>query len=195
VTLALRPAAFIDRDGVINVERHHVHRIADFELLPGVVNGLRRLAAQGYALVVVTNQAGIAKGLYDEPAFQLLTAHMLGLLRAHGVVLDGVYHCPHHPHGSVLRYAVVCDCRKPAPGLLLRAAEDLRLELPRSVLVGDKTSDTAAGRAAGLRHTVLVRSGHALPDDAARHADHVAADLDAAALWLCAQPGSGALHG
>ncbi len=182
-----RPAAFIDRDGVINVERGYVHRIEDFTLLPGVTDGLHRLAAQGYALVVVTNQAGIAKGLYDEAAYRRLTLHMCGVLAAAGAALGGVYHCPHHPAGKVPAYTLTCDCRKPAPGLLLRAAAELSLDLARSVLVGDKTSDTAAGRAAGVRATVLVRSGHALPADASAQADHLCADLDAASRWICAK--------
>ncbi len=180
-----RPAAFIDRDGVINVERHYVHRIEDFELLPGVIDGLRRLAAHGYALVVVTNQAGIAKGLYDEQDYERLTAHMRGLLAAQGVQLAGVYHCPHHPQGKVAAFTRDCACRKPAPGLLLQAAAELALDLARSVLVGDKPSDTAAGRAAGVRRTVLVESGHALPPDAALLADHRCAGLAQAADWLC----------
>jgi D-glycero-D-manno-heptose 1,7-bisphosphate phosphatase len=183
-----RPAAFIDRDGVINVDLHHVGRPEDFHLLPRATEGLRTLAAQGYALVVVTNQAGIAKGLYDEAAYQHLTRHMASLLQADGVELAGVYHCPHHPQGTIGRYAVACDCRKPAPGMLLRAAADLDLDLTRSVLVGDKPSDTAAGRAAGVRWTVLVRSGHALPANAETQADHVCADLAAAADWLACRP-------
>ena len=185
----LRAAAFIDRDGVINAELGYVWRTEDFHLLPGAVDGLRRLAGCGYALVVVTNQAGIAKGLYDEAAYRHLTAYMRGLLAAQGVVLDGVYHCPHHPQGTVAAYARECDCRKPAPGLLRQAARELGLDLARSVLVGDKTSDTQAGRAAGLRRTVLVESGHALPADALAQADHRCADLAAAARWLCAGRG------
>jgi D-glycero-D-manno-heptose 1,7-bisphosphate phosphatase len=180
-----RPAAFIDRDGVINEELNYVGRIEDFHLLPGACNGLRRLASCGYALVVVTNQAGIAKGRYDETAYEELTRHMRDLLASEGVALAGVYHCPHHPEGTVARHAIACDCRKPAPGMLLRAARELGLDLARSVLVGDKISDTEAGRAAGLRWTVLVESGHALPEDALRFADHRCADLDQAAWWLC----------
>lgn len=183
----LRPAAFIDRDGVINAELDYVHHADDFHVLPGVVTGLQRLAALGYALVVVTNQAGIAKGLYDEAAFEQLTLHMRELFAREGVHFEGVFHCPHHPRGSVAAFAVECDCRKPAPGLLLRAARELALDLPRSVLVGDKTSDAQAGRAAGVRWTVLVESGHSLPADADDFADHRCADLAAAADWIAAR--------
>jgi D-glycero-D-manno-heptose 1,7-bisphosphate phosphatase len=180
----MHKAAFIDRDGVINVERHHVFRVADFELLPGAIAGLRHLAEQGYRLVVVTNQAGLAKGLYTDDDYAVLTRHMQALLAQEGIALAGVYHCPHHPQGSVPRYAKACDCRKPAPGLLLRAAAELGLNLAQSVLVGDKPSDTAAGRAAGLHRTVLVESGHELPPDTHALADHRCADLAAAAAWL-----------
>ena len=182
-----RPAAFIDRDGVINAELDYVYRIEDFHLLPGAVDGLRRLAALGYALVVVTNQAGIAKGRYTEEDYARLTAHMRELLHGQGVDFAGVYHCPHHPGGIVARYAVACTCRKPAPGMLLQAAAELGLDLGRSVLVGDKISDTQAGRAAGVCWTVLVASGHRLPADAFAHADHRCADLAQAAAWVARQ--------
>ena len=185
---SLHPAAFIDRDGVINAELDYVHRIADFHVLPGVFDGLRQLAAQGFELVVVTNQAGIAKGLYTEQDFQQLTRHMLALFEAQGIRVIDVLHCPHHPKGVVPRFAIDCDCRKPAPGMLLRAADRHRLDLTRSVMVGDKTSDTLAGRAAGVALTVLVDSGHDLPADALSHADHRSADLREAAQWICAQP-------
>lgn len=180
-----RPAAFIDRDGVINAELDYVFRPADFHVLPGVADGLRMLAAHGFALVVVTNQAGIAKGKYDEAAYQRLTRHMREIFAVQDIAFDGIYHCPHHPQGTVPAYTCVCDCRKPAPGMLLRAARELGLDLGRSVLVGDKPSDTEAGRAAGLLHTVLVESGHCLPADALTFADHRCADLAEAAAWLC----------
>ncbi len=183
-----RPAAFIDRDGVINAELDYVHRIADFHVLPGVFDGLRALAAHGFELVVVTNQAGIAKGLYTEADFQRLTRHMLALFADEGIRVAAVLHCPHHPQAVVREYALECDCRKPAPGMLLRAAAEHGLALERSVMIGDKTSDTDAGRAAGVASTVLVESGHALAADALAHADHRCADLRAAAQWICARP-------
>ena len=181
----MRRAAFIDRDGVINEELDYVHRVEDFHILPGVVDGLRLLAESGFALVVVTNQAGIAKGYYTEQDFQHLTAHMRTAFKAQGVELAAVYHCAHHPDGVVPGLSGPCDCRKPQPGMLFQAARDLGLDLARSVMVGDKPSDTQAGRAAGVAWTVLVESGHALPADATAHADHRCADLLAAARWLC----------
>jgi D-glycero-D-manno-heptose 1,7-bisphosphate phosphatase len=185
----MRKAAFIDRDGVINAEHHHVFRVADFHVLPGVVAGLRTLSEQGYALVVVTNQAGIAKGLYSEDDYAQLTQHMRRLFSAEGIEFSGVFHCPHHPQGQVARFAVSCRCRKPEPGMLLQAATELGLNLAQSVLVGDKHSDTLAGQAAGLRYTVLVESGHALPDvhETRTWADHRCAGLAEAASWLCSQ--------
>jgi D-glycero-D-manno-heptose 1,7-bisphosphate phosphatase len=177
------PAAFVDRDGVINAELDHVWRIEDFRLLPRAVEGLRLLDSGGFALVIVTNQAGIAKGLYTEGDYQRLTRYMLDRLEDEGVRVTAVYHCPHHPQGSVAAYAIDCDCRKPRAGMILRAAAEHGLDLPRSVLIGDKVSDVEAARAAGVGRTVLVASGHPLPADAGNLADHVCADLYEAARW------------
>jgi D-glycero-D-manno-heptose 1,7-bisphosphate phosphatase len=181
-----RPAAFIDRDGVINEDRHHVHRIEDFVVIQGVVEGLRQLQDHGYALVVVTNQAGIAKGLYSQDDYDRLSGHMIELMARHGVRIDGVYHCPHHPEGSVPALTTSCDCRKPAPGMMNRAARELGLDLEGSAMIGDKLSDVMAGRAAGVGLNVLVESGHALPNRTESSADYRCADLRAAAEWICA---------
>jgi D-glycero-D-manno-heptose 1,7-bisphosphate phosphatase len=183
----LRPAAFIDRDGVINRELDYVHRPEDFHLLQGAITGLQHLQAAGYALVVVTNQAGIARGLYSEADYEHLTRYMRALLREHGVELAGVYHCPHHPTAGIGAYRVDCTCRKPQPGMLLDAARDLGLSLPHSVLVGDKASDVEAGRRAGVRHCVLVSSGHALSAVDRSAADGCFSGLEDAASWLVAQ--------
>lgn len=183
----MRPAAFIDRDGVINRERHYVHRIEDFEVLPGVAKGLRLLREQGYVLVVVTNQAGIARGLYSEQDFQRLTAHMHQVLNHAGAGVDAVYHCPHHPTAGQGELVRACDCRKPEPGMLLQAAHDMQLDLRRSVLVGDKGSDIDAGRRAGLAACVLVRSGHAVTAEDIRRSDACVEGLLEAAEWLAGQ--------
>ena len=173
----LRPAAFLDRDGVINVERDYVYRIEDFELLPGVVDALAQLQRTGYALVVITNQGGIGLGLYTEADMQRLHVHLRGLLAEAGVQLDGIYHCPHHPRSPDPAMRGPCECRKPAPGMLLQAARELQLDLPRSLLVGDKAGDVAAGRAAGVGQNFLVRSGHALSNADIAQADAVHDDL------------------
>lgn len=180
----MQPAAFIDRDGVINRELHHVHRIEDFHVLPGVVEGLRMLASAGYRLVVVTNQGGIAKGLYTPEDYELLTQHMRHWFAERGVEFAGVYHCPHHPEGSVARWKLACSCRKPEPGLLLQAANELGLDLARSVIVGDKISDMLAGQRAGVEQLVLVESGHALPADTSGLAHRRCADLAEASRFL-----------
>lgn len=153
---ALRSAAFLDRDGVINLDHGYVARIADFEFVPGTLAACRPLAQRGFALVVITNQSGIGRGLYTEADYQELTTWMRAQFAAAGAPLAGVYHCPHHPTEGLGAYRVACDCRKPAPGLLLRAARDLNLDLTRSVLFGDKASDLQAAHAAGVPHRVLL---------------------------------------
>lgn len=155
---ALRRAAFLDRDGVINRDIGYVHRIADFELLPGVVDALQRLQRMGYALIVVTNQSGLARGLFDNAAYEALTQYLHDILARDGVTLDGVYHCPHLPDATIARYRCDCDCRKPLPGLLLKAIGEYAIDPKTSLLVGDKASDIAAGRAAGVGKCYLVGS-------------------------------------
>jgi len=151
-----RPALFLDRDGVINADTGYVHRIEEIRFIDGIFDLCREARHLGLALVVVTNQAGIARGYYTHADYQRLSAWMRGRFADHGAALDAVYHCPHHPDDC-------CPCRKPAPGLLFQARDDLGLDLGRSVLVGDKESDIAAGRAAGVAATVLFRPGGERP--------------------------------
>lgn len=152
----MRKAAFLDRDGVINRDHGYVHRVADFEFLPKVPNAMQRLSHAGYRLVVVTNQSGIARGYFSENDYNTVSAHMLTQLGTFGVVVDGIYHCPHHPDGSRSDLRRVCDCRKPGPGLILKAAEDLQIDLEISILIGDKITDIAAGKAAGIGRCYLI---------------------------------------
>ena len=163
-----------------------MYRIEDFRLLPNSVDGLRTLRDGGFRLVVVTNQAGIARGLYSEDDYWALTRHMDALLRHHGVALDAVYHCPHHPTAGGGRRGVECECRKPSPGMLLRARDELALDLGRSVMIGDKRSDLEAGRAAGVGRVVLVESGHVLDASDRSAADFVCTDLLEAACHVVA---------
>jgi D-glycero-D-manno-heptose 1,7-bisphosphate phosphatase len=160
----LRKALFLDRDGVINVEKNYVYRIEDFEFIPGIFE-LCTLAQQlGYRLVVITNQAGIARGLYSEADFQHLTDWMLGEFQSRGIMIDRVYHCPYHPTAGVGEYRRDSFHRKPNPGMILDARDALGLDLSRSVLVGDKDSDIEAGIAAGIQHKIkLLPAGESSP--------------------------------
>jgi D-glycero-D-manno-heptose 1,7-bisphosphate phosphatase len=153
---AERPALFLDRDGVINEEIGYLHRVEDFRFLPGALEACRRFHEGGYLLVVVTNQAGIAHGHYSESDFHDLTRWMCAKFLESGAPLAAVYYCPHHPNGSVAKFRTVCDCRKPEPGLILKARNYLSIDLRQSVLVGDKPSDILAGQAAGVGRCYLV---------------------------------------
>jgi len=172
-----RKAAFIDRDGVLNEERAFVHRIEDFAFVPGAIEALQALQAAGYLLVVVSNQSGIARGLYSEADYLALTAHMRERLQAAGVRLDAVQYCPHLTDAPVERYRVDCDCRKPKPGMLRSAIAALDIDPQASLLVGDRLSDLEAGRAAAVGRCFLVRTGYPLPDEAVARADGVYDDL------------------
>lgn len=154
----LHKAAFLDRDGVINKDRAYVHRWEDFEFVPGAVEGMRRLQKAGYMLVVVTNQSGLARGYYSEANYQALTHQLRQELEYQGVKLTGVYHCPHHPNGSVTDLAIECECRKPAPGLVIQAARELGISLAESIMIGDKPADIEAARAAGVARAYQVDS-------------------------------------
>lgn len=160
--MKLRRAAFLDRDGVLNEDHGYVYRNEDFQWLPGAVAAMQRLQRAGFALVVITNQSGIARGLYTLDDLELLHGHMRALLEPQGVTLTGVYACPHHPEAVLPQYRLACDCRKPQPGMLLRAALEHGLDLAASSLFGDKASDIEAGRRAGVGRTWLVRGAGGL---------------------------------
>lgn len=160
----LSRAAFLDRDGVINVDHGYTYRVDAFEFVPGVLQAAATLAALGFKLVVVTNQSGIGRGLYTDADFQALTHWMCDQFTAAGAPLAGVYWCPHHPTDAIGAHRRDCDCRKPKPGMLLQAARELDLDLGASVMFGDKRSDLQAAQAAGLRERVLLgMNGLALP--------------------------------
>ncbi|MFN9805541.1 MAG: D-glycero-beta-D-manno-heptose 1,7-bisphosphate 7-phosphatase [Betaproteobacteria bacterium] len=159
-----RAAAFLDRDGVINIDHGYVSRREQFDWVPGVLPAATRLHRAGYALVVVTNQSGIGRGLYSEASFATLTGWMRDEFDAAGAPLAGVYYCPHHPVDAIAPYRIACDCRKPAPGMLLRAARELDLDLSRSLMFGDRESDLQAAQAAGVqRRYLLGTDGISLP--------------------------------
>lgn len=146
----------LDRDGVINVDHGYVSRPEEFEFVPGVLEFLHAAQAHGFLLVVVTNQSGIARGYFNQRQYTALQEHMCARLSAEGIDLAAVYVCPHHPDGSVPEFTIDCDCRKPKPGLILRAARDLHLDLKRSILVGDKESDIEAAHKADVGKAFLL---------------------------------------
>jgi D-glycero-D-manno-heptose 1,7-bisphosphate phosphatase len=150
------PALFLDRDGVINVDRGYVHRPEDFQLVDGAVDLCRAAAAAGHRVVVITNQAGIGRGLYSEDRFAEFTRWMMAELRARGAPLTAVYWCPHHPTAGLGDYRAACPARKPEPGMLLAARDELGVDLAASALVGDKPSDLEAGRRAGVGRLLLL---------------------------------------
>lgn len=148
---ALRPAVFLDRDGTINVDKEYLCRIEDFQYMPGVVEGLKVLSGMEFLLVVVTNQSGIARGYYTEEDFQKLNAWIRADLGRRGIVISGIYHCPHHPQGAIPQYAVQCGCRKPLTGLFWRAQRELGIDMDRSFAVGDRLRDLGICRESGVR--------------------------------------------
>jgi D-glycero-D-manno-heptose 1,7-bisphosphate phosphatase len=156
-TAEARPAAFLDRDGVINFDAAYLHDWAAFRFLPGVVEALRDLQTLGYRLIVITNQSGIARGMYTEADYQALTASLNASLLSQGVRLDAVYHCPHHSDGKVEAYRLDCDCRKPRTGMIDQASREFAIDFDRSILVGDKASDIEAGTAAGIGRRFIVK--------------------------------------
>ena len=147
----MRPAAFLDRDGVLNVDHGYVHRPEQLDWIAGAPEAVRLLNDAGYAVIVITNQAGVARGYYDEAAVRHFNAHMQDSLAAMGARIDAIYYCPHHPHGTVKEFAIACRCRKPMPGMLEQAAGDWPLDLAHSFLIGDKDSDIAAAQAFNIR--------------------------------------------
>ncbi len=153
----MRAAAFLDRDGVLNHDSGYVVRIEDFRWIEGAKAALKRLQDAGLALVIVTNQSGIGRGKYSEADFQALSQWMVNDLAASGIHLAAIYHCPHAPAGAGQRD---CDCRKPLPGMLLRAQAELQLDMARSWMFGDKPQDIEAGRAAGVARCVRIRSSY-----------------------------------
>lgn len=151
-------AVFIDRDGTLVHPRHYPSRPDDLRLYDGITPGLRDLQKAGFRLVVITNQSGIARGYFTEEDLQRMHDYLSSTLESEGVRLDAIYYCPHHTAGIIPELAIACDCRKPRPGLLLRAAADLDLELGRCWFMGDILDDVEAGNRAGCR-TILVDLG------------------------------------
>jgi D-glycero-D-manno-heptose 1,7-bisphosphate phosphatase len=182
-----RPAVFLDRDGTIIEDVGFLRDLSQIDLLPWSAPAIRQLNDAGFAVVVVTNQSGIARGYFDESHVRATHETLDATLQALGARIDAYYYCPHHPASTDARYGGDCDCRKPAPGLLRRAAADLGIDLSRSWMVGDWWRDVQAGAAAGTR-TILIRTGRSethrpAPPDAPQP-DAILNDLMEAAGWI-----------
>lgn len=148
--MSLRPALFLDRDGVINIDHAYVYRPENFEFIDGIFDLCRMAKKLEYLLIVVTNQAGIGRGYYTEADFMKLTKWMREVFLREGAPIDGIYFCPFHPEHGLGVYKAESLCRKPAPGMILQAAEEHGIDLAKSMLIGDKLSDMQAGVAAGV---------------------------------------------
>lgn len=150
-TVPRRPAAFLDRDGVLNIDQGYAHRPEQLEWIEGAAEAVRLLNEAGYYVLVVTNQSGVARGFYNETDVKSLHAHMQEILSAHGAHIDAFYYCPHHPDGSIKSLAVQCRCRKPGPGMLEQAVREWPIDVGASFLIGDRDHDMAAAAAFNIR--------------------------------------------
>ncbi|MCX8728573.1 D-glycero-beta-D-manno-heptose 1,7-bisphosphate 7-phosphatase [Gilliamella sp. B2838] len=163
----MKPAIFLDRDGTINVDYNYVHAIDKFDFIDGVIEAMQELKKMGFLLVITTNQSGIARNIFTEEQFNTLTEWMDWSLQDRGVDLDGIYYCPHDP------LIDKCECRKPSPGMIQTAAKELNIDIASSYMVGDRVSDLLSGKKAGVKKTVLVKTGDAITEEALAQADWV----------------------
>tara|TARA_Y100001968_G_scaffold323610_1_gene361589 strand:+ start:572 stop:1129 length:558 start_codon:yes stop_codon:yes gene_type:complete len=151
----INKAIFIDRDGVINEDYGYVYKIIDFKFCLGTIEALTLLQKSGYLLIIITNQSGIDRGLYSQKDYELLTSYYLRVLSSKGIFVTATYHCPHHPLFSKEPFND-CDCRKPKPGMFLKASKDFDISLKDSIAIGDKTRDLQAAFAAGIEKRILI---------------------------------------
>jgi D-glycero-D-manno-heptose 1,7-bisphosphate phosphatase len=175
-------ALFLDRDGVINVDRGFIHRPDQVEYVSGIFELCRCIKGLGWLLIVVTNQSGIGRGLYDESAYRALTEWMLRRFEAEGAPIAKVYHCPFHPVYGIGEYRADHDWRKPRPGMILQAAAEFQVDLSRSALIGDKISDIQAAAAAGIPFRIRLAPQVQSHDQAEPHHHVVQSLLEAREL-------------
>lgn len=151
-----RPAVFLDRDGVLTREKSYVISVKELEIFPYTAECIRQIHQKGYYAIVITNQSGVARGLFTEEDLAEMNDYLLTETGA-----DAIYYCPHHPNGKIEKYKKKCDCRKPGTGLLEAAAKDFAIDMSMSWLVGDRAGDILAGKVAGIR-TILLESGYGM---------------------------------
>jgi len=186
------PAVFLDRDGTLIEEAGYLDRLERLVLFPWSIDAVRLLNRAGLRVVVVTNQAGVARGIIDESFIAVAHHHLRERFAAGGATIDAFYYCAHHPDAPLAQYRRRCDCRKPAPGMARRAAAELHLDLGRSFVVGDRWGDVQMGCAVGAT-AILVKTGYGAteaarpPSDAAAGA--IVANLAEAASWILRRTG------
>jgi D-glycero-D-manno-heptose 1,7-bisphosphate phosphatase len=179
-------AVFIDRDGTINEEVGYLDSPDKFKLLPRSADAINMLNSRGYKVVVVTNQAGVARGYFTEQTVHEIHNKMVRELQAYGCSVDGIYYCPHHPEVGNEKYRLLCDCRKPKSGMFIRAARELEIDLRSSYAIGDQLKDLEAGMRAGCK-TILVLTGYGVEEQKKLgqvQPDYIATDLYEAVQWL-----------
>lgn len=175
---ARQPAVFLDRDGTLNKEVNYLHKIENFEWVPGAPAAVKRLNGLDLPVLVVTNQSGVARGYFEEEDVEQLHAFMEEELAKIGATIDDFYYCPYHPNGDVEEYRALSHCRKPNPGMFEEAIQEWSVDPARSFVVGDKNSDLIPGNELGMT-TLLVRTGHDITESDAVH-DYVVDDIGAA---------------
>jgi len=180
-------AVILDRDGTIIVDKDYLTEPSQIEFIPGAVEALRALKEAGFLLVVCTNQSAIARGMMTEEQYREIERAFLGMLKEQGVVIDGSYYCPHLKEGSVEKYAVACECRKPKMGMFLKAREELDFNPFSSYAVGDALRDLIPGYQMGMK-TVLVKTGKGQRTSEVelvhRFVTHICEDIREAAEWI-----------
>ncbi|MCX6542838.1 MAG: HAD family hydrolase [Acidobacteria bacterium] len=185
-----RPAAFLDRDGTLNEEAGYIDRLERLILFPFAIDAIRLLQQMGYLVVVITNQAGVAQGFYSEDFVDRTWQYLAKRAQLGGTRIDGHYYCPHSPDAVVARYRVECECRKPKAGMAVRAAQELNIDLRRSVVIGDRWRDLAVAQAIGGRG-ILVKTGYGATEATmpppGMAADAVCENLIDAVVWLQAR--------
>ncbi len=188
-TPPVKRAVFLDRDGTLLEEGNYVDRLDRLVFFPYTVDAIRCLNEAGFAVVIVTNQSGVARGMYPESFVAEAHRFIDERLHAGGARIDAYYYCPHHPEGTVAALRQECECRKPKPGQLLQAASELDLDLRRSFMVGDRWKDIEAGKAVGAR-TILVRTGYGREAEGTNgsHGTDVVDNLMQAVSWILRQP-------
>jgi D-glycero-D-manno-heptose 1,7-bisphosphate phosphatase len=174
---------FLDRDGTINKEVDYLYKIEDFEFIPNAPEAIKIFHELGYKVIVITNQAGVARGYYKETDIEILHKYIDKLLEKGGTYINAYYYCPHHPDGTVKEYSYQCNCRKPETGMIDQAIRDYDVDLGRSILIGDKEIDIKTGKNSGIGKSYLVKSGHDIEEDTTQ-ADNIHDDLYKIALEL-----------